>query len=228
MYEARIVKDGDPAFGIEGTFQIHDTIYVLTEEGDFHLLNRLTDFGYQVRENENRHDSHGEVYIAVSRHIRTKSEIIDEHTNAVGRATNANSTYIVDMNYKGKPKISLEDPNVHNVIISISSHSHRLDWYNRPHDQMSDVVISRMSGFVKNMVDVDFDLWKEFVEEARHYHAQDFIRRMAHWASQHSDQKPRIVAESIDRNTIIVGGKDFNLTKPLSIGGLRGGPFFRR
>jgi hypothetical protein len=78
------------------------------------------------------------------------------------------------------------------------------------------------------MVDVDFELWTELVDEARHYHAQDFIRRMAHWSSQHSDQKPKIIAESADQNTIILGSKDFNLTKPSPTSGLRGGPFFRR
>jgi hypothetical protein len=147
MYEQQIIEDGDPAFGIEGTFQIHNTIYVLTDEGDFHLLNRLTDLGYQIQENEKGH-RYGDMYVAMLMHTRTKSEILLEHTISAGHATDQHSTYFVDMNYKGKPKISLENPNVHNIIISISSHSHRLNWYNRPHDQMSDIAISRMSGFV--------------------------------------------------------------------------------
>lgn len=94
---------------------------------------------------------------------------------------------------------------------------------------MSDIAISRMSGFVKNMVDVDFELWEDFVEEARHYHAQDFIRRMAHWASQYSDQRPRVVKiGDFENDEIILGDKQFDLKKPLPISGLRGGPFFRR
>lgn len=120
MYEPKIVKDGDPAFGIEGTFQIHNIIYVLTGDADFLLLNHLTDLGYRVQENEKGH-RYGDIYVATMGHIRTKTEMLEEVFDAVGRATNANSTYFVDMNYKGHPKLSLSAQNIHDQIITIAS-----------------------------------------------------------------------------------------------------------
>ncbi len=218
MYEAQIVKDGDPAFGIEGTFQVHNTIYVLTDDADIALTGYLGAMGYMVEQNV-----HGSGYSATMGHIRTKNEILDEVFEAAGNATKGHSSYIVDTQYRNHPKLELVNPDIHNIIISTASQRGDLGYYNRPHDKMSDVAISRMSGFVKNVIDVDFELWAEFVNEARHYHAQDFIRCMAHWASMYSDKEPRVAkGGAFEKDEIILGNKEFNLKKAQPI------PFFGR
>ena len=188
MYDTKFIKDGDPAFEIEGIFQIHNMIYVLTQDADNDLLLKLTDLGYQIHDNG---ESCG--YTASLTHALTKEEI---------------------------PKFSLTEPHIHNIIISAASQRADIGYYNRPHDQMSDIAISRMSGFVKNMVNVRFNLWEEFVSAARDYHAQDFIRALAHWASSYSDKKPRAVKLDAHGTIMIIeGAKQFNLTKPLPIKG---------
>jgi hypothetical protein len=218
MYEQQIIEDGDPAFGIEGTFQIHNTIYVLTDDADIALTGYLGAMGYIVEQND-----HGFGYCATMGHIRTTNEMLDETLDAAGNATKGHSSYIVDTQYRNQPKLKLTDADIHNIIISSASQRRDIGYYNRPHDQMEKIAISRMSGFVKNIVEVDFELWTEFVYEARHYHAQDFIRGMVHWASMHSDKTLRVVkGGDFEKDEIILGNKQFNLKKAQPI------PFFGR
>jgi hypothetical protein len=214
MYETKIVKDGDPAFGIDGTFQIHDHIYPMTDDADDALLMHLTDLGYRVE------DSKDNGYTAKLVHKTTKAEILGDAFEQAGAARNNHSTFFVSFNYLNKPKIPLNFSKVHDLIIAHSSRPSNLDYYNRPNDQMSDVAISRMSGFVKNMVDVDYDRWEIFLNQATYYHAQDFIRYMAFWASQNSDKTPRPVRIDTygDAEVIPANGK-FIFRRPNPMGG---------
>jgi hypothetical protein len=207
VYEQDIITDGDLPFGIEGTFQICDTIYVLTDEADEALLARLSSLGYRLEENT-------EGYTAKVSHIRTPTEIFDEAFTSVGSPTTNASSYIISQIYQGANRISLSHPDLHNVVISAASQRRDIGYYNRPDDRMPDIAVARMSGFVRHVVDVSYDEWMEFIDEAKHYHAQDFIRRLAHWASEKSDKQPREVRVNSSGSTqIILGAKPFNLTK---------------
>lgn len=218
MYEPIIVNDGDPAFGIKGTFQIHNTIYVTTDEADEILLSRLTDFGYRLNTGLSNQE---DFYIAQQPHKQTRDEIMAEVVHNGGLAIQHPSNLFIDLRYINAQRLSLKGAVIHEKIIVAASQRRDTGYYNRPHDQMSDVALSRMSGFVKNMVDVPFNDWQDFIIEARQYHAIDFIRGLAHWASRRSDNSPRMVRGGPHGEDETISGTDeFNIIKALPI------PFF--
>jgi hypothetical protein len=219
MYESNNIEDGLPVFGIEETFQISGTVYVLTDDADDALLLTLADHGYRVT-----YTSEG-AYIARLSHQQTQSEIAGEFIKAQGRSTDNSSSYIVTLEYKNKPRLQLSDLDIHTAIISSASQRSDISYYNRDGDHMSDLVIGRMSAFVKHLVDIPYETWEHFLSEARYDHAQDFIRRMAHWASVNSDQTLREVKyDGYALAVTVDGSKAFEPIK--SDRSLK--PFFRR
>ncbi len=219
MYENNNIEDGLPVFGIEGTFQISDIIYVLNDQADDTLLLTLTDLGYAVEYTSDRG------YAVKLTHHQTQSEIAGEFIKAQGRATDKPSSFIVSLEYSNHPKLKLNAPDIHNRIIRSASQRSDISYYNRDADHMSDLVIGRMSAFVKHLVDIQYETWEQFLSEARYDHAQDFIRRMAHWASVNSDQTLRDVKFDNNGSKVTVdGSKPF---EPIKSDRSRK-PFFRR
>jgi len=220
MYEPIVIEDGDPAFGIDGTFQIHNTIYVLTDEADAALLECLAARGYHLHKVIPDRD---DFYAAQQPHKQTRAEVIDDVLHGGGLAIANASTLMIDMKYMNAARFSLKELFIHDQIIISASQRHDIGYYNQPHDQMSDIALSRMSGFVKNMVDVPFERWENFISESRQYHAVDFIRAMAHWASRESNYSTRIVCGGLHGESEIISGADqFKITKAQPI------PFFGR
>lgn len=196
MHKQRPLKNGDPAFGIEGTFRIEDLIHVLTAEADYALMLKLADnYGYHVRAVKGAQGQEAPFYSARLEHNITKDERFDD---LLGEMKETPLSLTISTQYVDHPKFTLAEPDIHGMILSAAWQSSRLSYYDRPRDRFDENIVSRMSAFVKNMVDVPYEKWQEFVTNARHYHSQDFIRALALWAAQNSDNAPREV--KLDRH----------------------------
>ncbi|HRQ61094.1 MAG TPA: hypothetical protein PLO23_06245 [Alphaproteobacteria bacterium] len=186
-----ILKNGDRAFGIEGTFRIEDIIYVLNEEANHTLMLTLADnHGYHVRAVQGPNGEDAPFYTARLQHRITQDERFDDIFKEMKETPLA---LTVSTQYIDHPKFTLAEPDIHGMILSAAWQPAKLSYYDRPRDHFDRSIISRMSGFVKNMVDVPFEKWQEFVKNCGHYHSQDFIRALALWAAQNSDNAPREV-----------------------------------
>ena len=221
MYENNNIKDGLPVFGIEGTFQISNIIYVLNDQADDALLLTLAAHGYAVEYTSDRG------YAAILTHQQTQSEILDEFIKAQGHATDKPSSFVVSLEYSNHPKLKLNDPDIHSRIIRSASQRCDISYYNRSGDHMDDLVIGRMSAFVQHLVDVPFEKWKEFLRHSQYDHSQDFIRRLAHWASVNSNKTVRHVRYDGHGSEVTVNGAEtFVPIKSDRANGPK--PFFRR
>ncbi len=184
-FEKRRVKDGEPAFGLEGTFRIHSTIYVLSAEADERVLHELARHDYKVK---------GEVnslsYFAEKRYEINSHEIYDDLGS---QSTFEPTSLIINMNYADGHKHSLTEPDIHETIIRAAGQVSHLEWFSRTHDRYEPVITDRMTAFAQNLVDVNVERWHAFLLQSQNCHAQDFIRSMAAWTSRHSNNLPREV-----------------------------------
>lgn len=213
MFENKNIPDGSRAFDIQGTFQIHDTIYVLTDDADAALMGELAKREYHLTESDLG-------YAARKVYTVTGDEIMDKLLSSEGHSTTDPINFIISHEYLGRNKLSLAQPDIHQTIIGVTKHPSKLSWYNRPTDQFNDIAMARMHGFVVNMVDVPVKKWKKCRNYMASIHAADAIRYLAYWAARNSDMTSRRVA--VDRYDgpceVINPHHPFQIKKPLQRG----------
>ncbi len=207
-FENEIVKDGDPAFGIKGTFRIHDTIYVLDEESDSLLVTLLGNNDYILKNSKSGNGYHAK------RSHKIRPDDILFGLGPEGKRFPLD--FIITLEYADGHKHSLTEPDIHETILRKASHVPTLDWYDRDTDHFNEIIIGRMTGFVKNLVDVEPEKWDEFLDQARYLHSRDFIKSMAAWASRESDGIPRTVRYSSNnpRENVTIQPDDTFTTRP--------------
>lgn len=193
---------GDATFRVEGTFRVDDHIYVLTDHADQEIRTVLQSLGYLPSE-ENVSPQ-----LVKFVHPRKPPPEMFKPKDFVQPGE-----LELDYTLKDKPKYTLTDPKIHEVIVGFANQRKELDYYNRKGDTMQhDVPLTRMTAFVKNMVDVDLALWEQFLADTAHErdHAKDFLRRLAHWGGAHSDRsKRRVRGGQFSADEIIDTGKPF-------------------
>lgn len=208
MYEPIFIQDGDTAFGIEDTFQIHDTLFVLSDEA-LYLLETVLGAHEYILEAPKHTTSGRDYFTARKRHKQTHDEGLNDVLERQGRATKNPLSFIVSLRYLNKEKHSLAEEDIHGIIVSAAGQRRDIGYYNRPTDHFNNVALSRMTGFVKNVVAVPMNKWQAFLDEHGRDHAQDFIRGMAWWAGMNSDMKPRSVRIYAHENETVDPSKPF-------------------
>lgn len=202
MYENQPFTDGEPAFGIEGTFTIGTTIYVLNKKADKRLKQALDDDrGFELTDHFKKAlgDEHCGYHARASWQT-TPEEIMDSMFSGAG----SNSvSFLVYTTYMDRHKHSLAEPDIHEKILLAAGQRRDTGYYNRPNDQFSREIIDRMNAFVRHVVDVSYEAWESFIQEAQHYHSASFIIALARWASENSDGSARPVkCSQYDTNMI--------------------------
>lgn len=184
-YETLPVKDGDAAFGIEGTARISDVIYVLRPEADGFLLNALAASDYLLTPGADPDTIHVERAHNVTPHEIIGAALLGDVAMPL--------SLTVDLRYADGHRHALTEPDIHETILRRANQRSNLGYYNRADDRIADLPLARMDAFVRHMVDVDYARWQEFAGAACRLHAQDFVKSLAAWASRHSDGTPRRV-----------------------------------
>jgi hypothetical protein len=194
MYEPVYVNNGEPAFGISGTFRIGNVIYVRDAEADFSLLNHLADLGYEMFPYPENPSTPYERYSAVQRHRTTQEEIFGEclSDSAPGKFLLMPFAVTITSEYLNAPKHTLYEPDIHETIMSVLGAPARID-HHRPKETITERKISLMNAFVKNMVEVPYGEWVKFINRSQNYSGDDFVRALAHWAGSNSDKGIRLV-----------------------------------
>ena len=202
-----IIRHGDAAFGLEDTFRIGNEIYVLNEEAAFNLIVILGYIGYytDIHENiereadRNPHSNENPYCLEYSASRYDEASLLAENILDEIHAPPTYAPLCLHVIFQGKTRYNLSECDVHETILEAAGVACGLDFYS--HDEnfrFSEDSLEKMSAFVRELVNVDQDIWQQFLNEAHDMNAPDFICTLASWASYHSDQKARCVYLSDD------------------------------
>ena len=101
-------------------------------------------------------------YVARKVYDVSPGEISDDLLFFPGEPTTDPTSFTVSQKYMNAPKHSLGEKDIHESIILVSGKPSNPAWHYRDSDRFDSVALSRINGFVENMVDVESEVWNDF------------------------------------------------------------------